>query len=185
MIIISLFPPDLRLYSFTTASAFLSKWNVKVFPFRLAFSRSRQKLHFLFLQDTNWNRKMLYERRESLKVFSQWQYVKFWHQSYRGPFDSCVFSLMWDVEYKLALSEINHLFVIVLFSKSTSFHMSSHLKPAQATSTIMFLDVSNVLNTARQFLSWNINIHWQRHIPCGCRTYSTEVLMVKWLTCKV
>lgn len=48
-------------------------------------------------------------------------------------------------------------------------------------STVMFLDVSDLLNRVRQFLSWNINMHWQRLISCGYRTYPTELLMAEMI----
>lgn len=47
--------------------------------------------------------------------------------------------------------------------------------------TVMLLDVSDVLNTVRQFLSWNINMHWQSLIPCGYRAYPTELLMAEMI----
>ena len=45
----------------------------------------------------------------------------------------------------------------------------------------MFLDVSDVLNAVRQFLSWNINMHWQRLISCGLRTSPAELLMAEMI----
>lgn len=47
--------------------------------------------------------------------------------------------------------------------------------------TVTLLDVSDVLNTVRQFLSWSINMHWQRLIPCGYRAYPTELLMAEMI----
>lgn len=48
-------------------------------------------------------------------------------------------------------------------------------------STVMFFDVSDLWSTVRQFLSWNINMHWQRLISCGYRTYPTELLMAEMI----
>lgn len=48
-------------------------------------------------------------------------------------------------------------------------------------SAVMFLDVPYLLNGVRQFLSWNINMHWQRLVSCGYRTYPTELLMAEMI----
>lgn len=190
VIIISLFPPHLRLYSFTTTSAFLLQMKCEGIPFPPCFFESSTKTTFSFSARHKLKQKgckcglmLKYKRKESLLVLSPWQYVKFDIKTIAGLSTVfVVFSLRWDVKYKLALSEINS-FICYCSPKADLF--TSHLKDAQEASIVMFLDVSNVLSAARQFLRWNKNIHWQRHIPCGCRTYSTEVLMVKWLTCKV
>ncbi len=47
--------------------------------------------------------------------------------------------------------------------------------------TVMFLDVSDLWRTVKQFLSWNINMHWQRLISCGYRTYPTELLTAEMI----
>lgn len=76
---------------------------------------------------------------------------------------------------------LNDLLVIVLSYMSISFTLI-HVTLSMCTmSTVMFLDVSDLLNTVRQFLSWNINMHWQRLISCGYRTYPTELLMAEMI----
>ncbi len=76
---------------------------------------------------------------------------------------------------------MNDALVIVLFFMSTCFTPSNLTLCVCTLSTLMFLDVSDLLNTVRQFLSWNINMHWQTLISCGERTYPTELLMAEMI----
>lgn len=68
---------------------------------------------------------------------------------------------------------------IVLCYMSISFTLTHFTLSMYTMSTVMFFDVSEMCSTVRQFLSWNINMHWQRLISCGYRTYPTELLMAE------
>ena len=114
-------------------------------------------------------------------IFSLWWHVTNITPNVNGTVCFCCFNVKLVIFWRLDDRYLKDLLVIVLSYMSISFTVI-HVTLSMCTmSTVMFLDVSDLLNTVRQFLSWNVNMHWQRLISCGYRTYPTELLMAEMI----
>lgn len=66
---------------------------------------------------------------------------------------------------------------LLLFCATWAYHLLLVIKHVHS----VYSNVLGCFKSVRQFLSWNINMHWQRLISCGYRTYPTELLMAEMI----
>lgn len=190
MIIIWFFSAAFRLRSFTTTSAFCFKLNLKAFlclsaPFfralvkdLMALARSNRRVP---------QQLMLYNN--NINVWTQ-EAVLSLHVGKKKWISMWIGIIQYETDQgKQAVFIICHQPVIIVYSWYnpllfwlvsvcsecfTGYCSVSH-SVACAVTTLMFLDASDVLKAVRQFLNWNINIHWQRLISCGEGNSPTEL----------